>query len=116
MLSAYIAALFSIRGILTLVGLIALGLVIWFGGPYLSLWGYAPLAGEFNRAATIIGLLLTLLLITLVRYLLARRANQRMIKSLMDSEGLISTSDDRSQEEVELIRERFEDALKVLRE
>jgi type VI secretion system protein ImpL len=116
MLSAYIAALFSVRGILTLVGLIALGAVIWFGGPYLSLWGYAPLASEFNRAATIVGLLLTLLLTTLVRYLLARRANQRMIKSLMDSEGLISTSDDRSQEEVELIRERFEDALKVLRE
>ncbi len=116
MFAAQLAALFSIRGIITLIGLLAISALIWVGGPYLELYGEHPLAPEFNRAAAIAGLFAAVLIVTLTRYWLARRANRRVIKSLMESEGLIETSDNRSQEEVEIIRERFENALRVLRD
>ncbi|MCK9908475.1 type VI secretion system membrane subunit TssM [Microbacteriaceae bacterium K1510] len=116
MFGAQIAALFTVRGIVTLIGLAAIAALIWFGGPYVDLFGQQPLASPFARSMAIAGLFAIVLIVTLTRYWLARRANRRVIKSLMDSEGLIATSDNRSQEEVELIRERFEDALKVLRD
>ena len=116
MLQALLASLLSLRGLITLIGLVAIGALIWFGGPFLSLWGSQPLADPFARAGAIIGLYAVILLITLGRYWLARRNNQRMIQSLMENESLVSVSDNLSGEEVALIRERFEDALKVLRE
>nr|WP_274612862.1 type VI secretion system membrane subunit TssM [Bradyrhizobium brasilense] len=90
--------------------------LIWFGGPYLELFGQHPLVSMIVRAATIGCLSLTVAVIILVRYWLARRVNQRVIKSLMEAEGLVTTSKNRGQEEVDLIRRRFEDALKVLRD
>lgn len=116
MFRALLASLFSLRGLLTLLGLAAIGALIWIGGPYLSIFESRPLADEMSRIVAIAAVLLTAILTVLIRYWLARRANQRMIKSLMDSDSLVATSDDRSQEEIELIRERFENALKVLRE
>ncbi|MES5485434.1 type VI secretion system membrane subunit TssM [Bradyrhizobium sp. INPA03-11B] len=116
MFGAQFAALFSVRGIVTLIGLSAIGVLIWFGGPYLDLFGRYPLQSVTVRAATMAGVFLATMLVILVRHWLARRANRRVIKSLMESEGLISSSSDRSREEVELIRRRFEDALKVLRD
>lgn len=116
MFGALWAALFSVRGIMTLIGLSAIGVLIWFGGPHLDLFGGYPLHSVGVRAATIFGLFVATMLVILVRYWLARRANRRVIKSLMESEAAIATSNDRSREEVELIRRRFDDALKVLRD
>ncbi|WOH63795.1 type VI secretion system membrane subunit TssM [Bradyrhizobium sp. BWA-3-5] len=116
MFGAQFAALFSARGIITLVGLLAIGVLIWFGGPYLDLFGRYPLHSVTIRAGTIAGLFLAVVLVIFVRYWLARRANRRVIKSLMESEGFVTASNDRRREEVELIRRRFEDALKVLRD
>lgn len=116
MFGTLFAALLSARGILTLIGLLAIGLLIWFGGPSLELFDWRPLGSASVRAATIIGLFLAVMTVTFVRYWLARRANRRVIRSLMESEGLITTSNDRTLEEIELTRGRFEDALKVLRD
>lgn len=116
MFGALWAALFSVRGIMTLIGLSAIGVLIWFGGPYLDLFGGYPLHWIGVRAATIVGLFVATMLVILVRYWLARRANRRVIKSLMESEAAIASSSDRSREEIELIRRRFDDALKVLRD
>ncbi len=115
MFGARFAALFSARGVITLIALLVVDALIWFGAPYLDLFGQHPLGSVIVRAATIGCLSLTVVVIILVRYWLARRANRRVIKSLMESEGLVTTSKNRGQEEVDLIRRRFEDALKVLR-
>nr|WP_274617458.1 type VI secretion system membrane subunit TssM [Bradyrhizobium oropedii] len=90
--------------------------MIWFGGPHFDLFDQHPLVSKAVRAATIGCLSLTVLVIILVRYWLAHRANRRVIKSLMASEALITTSKNRGEEEIDLIRGRFEDALKVLRD
>ena len=116
MFQALLASLLSLRGLITLIGLFAIGVLIWFGGPYLGLWGSQPLVDPFVRAGTIFGIYAVILAVTLLRYWLARRNNQRMIQSLMENESLVSVSDNLSGEEVALIRERFEDALRVLRE
>ncbi|KRR19673.1 hypothetical protein CQ13_33490 [Bradyrhizobium retamae] len=113
---AQLAALFSVRGIITLTALLMVDALIWFGGPNLDLFGQHPFDSVIVRAATIGCLFLAVVVIILVRYWLARRANRRVIMSLMESEGLGTTSKNRGQEEVELIRRRFEDALKVLRD
>ncbi|WP_420965343.1 type VI secretion system membrane subunit TssM [Bradyrhizobium sp. B120] len=116
MFGAQLAALLSARGIITLIALLTVDALIWFGGPYLDLFGQRPFDSTAVRVATIVCLFSALVVVILVRYWLARRANRRVIKSLMESEGLITTSKDRGREEVELIRRRFEDALKVLRD
>ncbi|MDH2399158.1 type VI secretion system membrane subunit TssM [Bradyrhizobium sp. SSUT18] len=116
MFGAQFAALFSVRGITTLIALLLVSAFIWVGGPYLDLFGQHPFGSVTVRAATIACFFLAVVVIIFVRSWLARRANRRVIKSLMESEGLVTTSKNRSQEEVELIRARFEDALKVLRD
>ncbi|WP_024508466.1 type VI secretion system membrane subunit TssM [Bradyrhizobium sp. ARR65] len=101
---------------ITLLTLLLVDALIWFGGPDFDLFGQHPLVSMTVRAATIGCVSMTVLVSILVRYWLARRANRRVIKSLMESEGLVTTSKNRGQEEVDLIRGRFEDALKVLRD
>ncbi|WP_445222763.1 type VI secretion system membrane subunit TssM (plasmid) [Bradyrhizobium sp. Pa8] len=115
MFPAQLAVLFSIRGIVTLICLLAFSLLIWFGGPYLVVFEQRPLDQLTVRATAIVSLFFVVVLVTLARYWLARRTNRRIIKSLMENEGLIAPADNSSQEELELIRRRFEDALKVLR-
>ncbi|MGY3609359.1 MULTISPECIES: type VI secretion system membrane subunit TssM [unclassified Bradyrhizobium] len=115
MFGARFAALFSVRGIITLVTLLLVDALIWFGGPHLDLFDQHPLVSMTVRAATIGCLSLTVVVTIVVRYWLARRANRRVIKSLMASEGLVTTSKNRGEEEIDLIRGRFEGALKVLR-
>lgn len=116
MFGAQFAALFSIRGIITLMALLLVDAFIWSGAPYLELFGQHPFDSVTVRVATIACFFLVVFIIIFVRYWLARRANRRVIKSLMESEGLVTTSKNRSQEEVELIRTRFEEALTVLRD
>lgn len=115
MSGAQFAALFSVRGVITLTALLLADALIWFGAPHLDLFGQHPFGSVIVRAAIIGCLLLAVVLIILVRYWLARRANRRVIKSLMESEALGMASKNSGQDEVELIRRRFEDALKVLR-
>ncbi|MBH5372774.1 type VI secretion system membrane subunit TssM [Bradyrhizobium glycinis] len=109
-------ALVSARGIITLVSLLLVDTLIWFGGSHLHVFDQRPLVSMPVRAATIGCFSLTVVVTILVRYWLARRANRRVIKSLMTSEGLVMTSKNRGEEEIDLIRGRFEDALKVLRD
>ncbi|MGV7215422.1 type VI secretion system membrane subunit TssM [Bradyrhizobium sp. UFLA05-112] len=116
MFGPQLAALFSVRGIVTLICLLAISLLIWFGGPHLVVFEQGLLDQPTVRAGAIASLVLVVLLVTLARYWLARRTNRRIIKSIMESEGLIGPAGNSSQEEVELIRRRFEDALKVLRD
>ncbi|WP_271553493.1 type VI secretion system membrane subunit TssM [Bradyrhizobium sp. CCBAU 45394] len=116
MFGARFVALFSARGIITFVSLLLVDTLIWFGGSHLHALDQLPLVSMPVRAATIGCLSLTVVVTILVRYWLARRANRRVIKSLMTSEGLVMASKNRGEEEIDLIRGRFEDALKVLRD
>lgn len=116
MLGALIRELFKLRTLVFLFGLIALSLVIWFFGPEFSLMDGHPLASRGARIGVIVGLILVLLLIAFVRFLLIRRANSRLIKNLIESDELASLATSDRDEELEIIRERFQHALEVLKE
>ena len=75
-----------------------------------------PFDNPRDRLLIIVGLIAIVALVAGFRYLRARRANARLIGKLMDGDGLVSLTDTQSQEEVGILRERFEDALKILRE
>ncbi|MGU3492590.1 type VI secretion system membrane subunit TssM [Xanthobacteraceae bacterium A53D] len=116
MLTALLAELLRIRTLLVLIGVLCVALLIWFVGPYVSVAGYAPLADETARAGVILGLVLSMAASLVVRIILARRANARAIRNLLDTDGLAMLANDRSSDEVEIIRERFESSMRVLRE
>jgi type VI secretion system protein ImpL len=111
-----LASFLTLRGLLILLGLIALALVIWLAGPLISIGGYAPLEDAGNRSALIGGIFGVLIVVTLVRHWLAWRANRRMIASLLESDALSAITDNRSSDEVDLIHERFDAAMRALQE
>lgn len=116
MLRSILFGLLSLRGLMTVAGIGAICVVIWFIGPLVAFGAFAPLVPAENRVLAIVVFVGGLIAITLVRFVLARRANQRMIKSLLDNEALASVADTRSPEERDVIRERFEAAMKALEE
>lgn len=116
MIQAFISALFRVRTFFILLGLVALAALIWFVGPLISFGGYTPLASVSIRTTLIGGLFGGTIVIALLRIYLAQRANARMIRNLLDTANLAALADNQSSDEIEIIRERFEQALKVLRE
>ncbi|MBV8472322.1 MAG: hypothetical protein JO107_08650, partial [Hyphomicrobiales bacterium] len=81
MFRSLLASLLTLRGLIILIGLVALALVIWIVGPLVSLGDFAPLQSETNRITLIVGLFVVLAATTFVRHWLAWRANRRMIAS-----------------------------------
>jgi type VI secretion system protein ImpL len=116
MLRAFISSLFRVRTFFILLGLIALAAIIWFVGPLLSFGGHVPFESVELRATIIAVLFVGTLLVALVRIYLAQRANARMIRNLLDTASLAALADNQASEEVQIIRERFEQALKIFRE
>jgi type VI secretion system protein ImpL len=117
MIKTFIAGLLTLRGIISVIGVAAVSLLIWFGGPYIPMPFISdapPLTTASNRIWTIVILLCVLIGVSLLRLWLARRANARMIKSLLDNDALAAVGDNRSPEEVDQIRERYETAMKAV--
>lgn len=116
MLSALLADILRVRTLLMLVGLLCLAILIWFVGPFISVAGVAPLAGVGARLAVIAALFAAALISLVLRIWLSRRANARAIKTLLDSDGLALLASEQSSDELEIIRERYESAMRILRE
>jgi type VI secretion system protein ImpL len=111
-----LASLLTLRSLLILLGLMAFAIVIWLAGPLISIADYAPLEGVSSRVALIGGIFVILIVVTLVRHWIAWRANRRMIASLLESDALSAITDNRSSDESDLIHERFDAAMRALRE
>ncbi|MHB8884998.1 MAG: type VI secretion system membrane subunit TssM [Methylovirgula sp.] len=116
MLQAFISGLFRLQTFFVLLGLAALAALVWFAGPLLSFGGYVPLASAPLRMTIIAGLFIGTFLIGIVRIYLAQRANAQMIRNLLDTASLAALADNQASDEIEIIRERFEQSLKILRE
>ncbi|MEN9903977.1 MAG: type secretion system rane subunit TssM, partial [Pseudomonadota bacterium] len=96
---------------LTGLGLLALSLLIWFAGPLLAFAGHVPLESSRARWVTIALLLVASLLTVACRNLRARARNASLLRSLFGQPQASAEAP-----EVQLLRQRFEQALKVLRE
>ncbi len=96
---------------LGVLGLLALALLIWFIGPLVTVAGHAPLESASARWLAI-GLLLAVILLRIgYLRLKARATDASLLRSLFDR-----PAEQAEPAEVQLLRQRLEQAVKLLRE
>ena len=107
------------RWLISLLGVLALAALIWFAGPYIAIAGREPLASSVVRLLVILLLVVLWGLNYLRKQLQAARASNQIIDDLADSAASESAAaplrTDESAEEVALLKNRFDEALDVLK-
>ncbi len=108
---------FVSRFFLSLVGMIALALLIWFVGPLIGFAGTEPLASAFRRWM-LIGILFALwILVQIGSALRARLRNRRLMEQLAAGpEPARDPAQTASEEELQALHERFDQALATLKQ
>ncbi|MBB5211400.1 type VI secretion system membrane subunit TssM [Microbulbifer hydrolyticus] len=111
-----LANFFANKWVLGLIGLGALALLIWFGAEYIKFGSDNATLSKGARITIIAFLFVIWLVWNLSQWLVERRQNQALI------EGIESTRDEevdpdqeRSQEELQALADRFREAMQVLR-
>ena len=102
--------------ITSFVGVLAISALIWFLGPTLSFGGIKPLAPQLNRLiviAILFGLWLLKLLWT--KYI-SKKKDQAITRDISENSSELSADEISSQEEVEHLSERFQEALESLKD
>lgn len=115
-LLSFLGRILLSRTTVLLIGLLALAVLVWFLGPSLGMFGGYPLASVAARAATIAGLVLVVVGLELLRHWRIRRLNRRMIENLAASQSLTAMTDGTADEELEILRHRFEEAMAALKD
>ena len=109
---------FTHRIVVSVIGLIALSIIVWFVGPMIKLGdeNWAPLGSQVARLVAIIVLLLLWGLNNLRAQMKNRKNNEELLEDLEHNQGMQveSDSDDRSAEELHVLNQRFSDALSTL--
>ncbi|MBK1693133.1 type VI secretion protein [Chromatium weissei] len=101
---------------LTLLGMSATGLLIWFAGPLLHFGTFDPLASVEYRVLAIVALFSIWGVIALISLVLERRHNQQLVDQLAtDAEAAPDLTQQASDEELLVLRERFTQALATLK-
>ncbi len=106
------------RWTFSVIGIVLLTLLVWFLGPLVAIAGYAPLAEEVPRFFTIIFIFLVWGIWNLVAVARVRRTNTEVIQGLAAQPmepDVEDPADMGSKEEVDALRERFRDALGILK-
>ena len=104
------------RWVVSVLALIVLALLIWFVGPLIAFAGWAPLDNPDARWMTIILIASVWLIKAVWGVIQARRTNAQMVEGLATSPlGGAGPEDQASEEEVAVLRERFGEALGVLK-
>ncbi|MHB8473089.1 MAG: type VI secretion system membrane subunit TssM [Gammaproteobacteria bacterium] len=99
------------------LGLLALGLIVWYVGPLIALADYRPLETPLARGITIGAVVAFYIGKLLWQALKGRLANARLMDGLVKSApALDSSGSSDGQQEVATLRQRFEEAVQVLKE
>jgi type VI secretion system protein ImpL len=107
------------RRVMAILGLIAVGLIVWFLGPLLAFANWHPLDSEIVRAVVIAVIVLFYVGRWAWRMVVAKQKNAQL------TEGLVAQSAEAPKgaaagaagtEEVALLRQRFEEAVSLLKE
>ena len=106
-----------IRWAIIAIGFIALSLLIWFGGPLVSVSGYVPLGSIASRLLTIVIIVLVWAVIQLWKQVKAKKDNEGLIAGLESSikQPPPAGQPAASHEEMGQLQQNFNDALSVLR-
>lgn len=115
MIRAILVSMFRLRTLVMFVALTLLALLVWFVGPLITVGGLAPLDDVDIRAVIIVALFVGPVLGTIIRLVIARRANARMMKSLLDTVGETPAKVSEVDEEIGRIRDGFNAAQAMLR-
>ncbi len=104
------------RWFISLLGLMALALFIWFIGPLFAFAKYEPLEPEINRLYLIAAFFLVWLSIQIWFYFKARNQNNQILAALVtNTEPGLSPEHQASQEEIETLKDRLQEALEILK-
>ena len=106
-----VIALFKNHLFLAFIGIVFLSLAIWFLGPMVGYAKTAPLESQTNRILAIGSLSLMWLVLTLMRFIKARRKNAQMLDSLAEDTAV----DDAGAEELAVLGEKMQEAVDTLK-
>ncbi|TCI03238.1 type VI secretion system membrane subunit TssM [Corallincola luteus] len=106
-------SVFQSKWLVTLIGFVALSLLIWFGGPLLAIAGHEPLASPVARLVMLLIFAITWGAINVGHQARHRRHNDEAIKSLLDGDD--ESGEDVSDEEVATLKTRITQALEILK-
>ncbi|WP_418316679.1 type VI secretion system membrane subunit TssM [Piscinibacter sakaiensis] len=103
---------FTNRWVLSVLGLLILGLLIWFAGNAIAFYDYRPLESAAARIGLILFIIFCFALWEGIKYYRAWRANKQMLNAISGSEAETAAM---SQREVAELKQRFDQAMSVLR-
>ena len=103
---------FSNRWVLSILGLLVISLLIWFAGDAIAFYSYRPLATVGARIGLIVLILVLWAAWEGFKYYRAWRANKAMLNAISGAEA---DSAAMSQREVAELKQRFDQAMTVLR-
>jgi type VI secretion system protein ImpL len=104
------------RTVMTILGLIALSLIVWFVGPLIAIADFHPLDSESVRWI-IIGLIFGIFLLRLLwKFIKAKTNNARLFDGLLKQNAPQAAANDAGTAEVALLGQRFEEAVAVLKQ
>jgi type VI secretion system protein ImpL len=98
----------------TLVGAIALSLVVWFIGPLIAVGEFRPFDSDLGRMIAIMAILVVWGLVNVLGRAKEAKTNKDMVATLTEAQAG-KGADAASAEEVALLKTRIEEALQVLR-
>ncbi len=101
-----------IPGLKSLIGVVAIIMLVWQLGPLLRMFGTNPLASNQARMITALVIVAVFLLFQLTRFLIRRRKNRQLTKELTESKDPLAAQ---TEEEAAILRKTFEQALQELK-
>ncbi|CAG19083.1 type VI secretion system membrane subunit TssM [Photobacterium profundum] len=101
------------KWVITLLGLIALSLLIWFGGPLVAIAGVEPLNSQVSRLTVLLILAVLWGLYNVFHQARNKKQNEQTVKTLLNGDEA-KPADEASQKEIETLRARIVQALDVL--
>jgi type VI secretion system protein ImpL len=107
---------FKQRWFISLLGVIAIALLIWFLGPFIAFNAYEPLGPETHRWI-LIGIGAAYWLVARIwTYVASKKRNDQVLTAMsVSNEPALSADQMASRDELQAIKERMEDALKILK-
>ncbi|EGX6961642.1 type VI secretion system membrane subunit TssM [Vibrio alginolyticus] len=106
-----IGRIFTQRWFLGLIGVAACSIFIWVVGPLIAIAGYEPLKSDFQRLVTILVLVLLWAIFNVTKQHKQKVKEDESIQTLLEVD---SQSDKEAASEIDLMRERIEQAVKVV--
>lgn len=103
---------FTNRWVIGAIGILIVSLLIWFLGPLLGFGDARPFESVVVRLVVILLIVLIWLAVEVIRLVRANKAAAKISEGIVEDEDLGA---DRSAEEIATLKERFEEAVQVLR-